>query len=181
MNHPRTVSFKALRGSSGSFPKPLFLPLRTNSITIMILMTLPLWVLTCFKPLVEAEGEVLSGRNYRHRRPDISISLNTPKDLGPRKPQQTVRQLAEVPTRWACLVKLGTQAVWLLGFRLNPAKRGGIDVLRHTTIGFLDRRFLSSGQNFWFRIPLGPLGVDSLSILFNHRSFQKPDPFPLGF
>ena len=25
------------------------------------------------------------------------------------------------------------------------------------------------------------LGVDSLSILFNHRSFQKPDPFSLGF
>ena len=23
--------------------------------------------------------------------------------------------------------------------------------------------------------------VDSLSILFNHGSFQKPDPFPLGF
>ena len=25
------------------------------------------------------------------------------------------------------------------------------------------------------------LGVDSLSILFNHRSFQKPDPFSVGF
>ena len=25
------------------------------------------------------------------------------------------------------------------------------------------------------------LGVDSMSILFNHRSFQKPDPFPCIF
>ena len=30
----------------------------------------------------------------------------------------------------------------------------------------------------WFALVLG---LDSLSILFNHRSFQKPGPFPLSF
>ena len=31
------------------------------------------------------------------------------------------------------------------------------------------------------RTPTATLGGDSLSILFNHRAFQKPDPFSLGF
>ena len=45
-----------------------------------------------------------------------------------------------------------------------------------------------SAPNCWFRVDIEgsegskkTVGVDSLSILFNHRSFQKPDPFPLGF
>ena len=33
----------------------------------------------------------------------------------------------------------------------------------------------------FMRVGTDILGVDSLSILFNHRSFQKPDPFSIGF
>ena len=33
----------------------------------------------------------------------------------------------------------------------------------------------------WYVLRFIFVGVDCLSILFNHRSFQKPDPFSLGF
>lgn len=53
----------------------------------MQFMTLLLWVLTFFNPLVEAEGcplgGALSGRNYGHRGPDISIG---PKSASAKQP-----------------------------------------------------------------------------------------------